>query len=284
MLCMLANGMLFDRVVAASRAVAETRSRAQKVGVIAELLRELAATEVALGVAFLSGELLGGKTGLGYAAVFGVDVAPAASPSLTLVEVGERFEQLAALRGAGAGRRRKELLGSLLSRATEAEQTFLRRLLVGELRQGALEGVMLDAVAVAYGVGPELVRRAAMLSGKLVSVALAARKQGEAGLAAFHLELFRPLAPMLAQPAPNARVAVGTLGRAILEYKLDGARIQVHSRSPRVRIVVFSRGGGQRLNCLRRASAEARIRPRGHSRNPWAARVWRRRAPRSARR
>jgi DNA ligase-1 len=141
--------------------------------------------------------------------------------------------------GSGSGRRRTELLGRLFSASTGDEQAFLKRLLLGELRQGALEGVMLDAVAQAFHIPVETLRRAVMLSGDLAEAAAAARREGSAGLSAFGLELFRPLAPMLAQSATNVGEALDALGTAHFEHKLDGARIQVHKDE--ARIAVYTR-------------------------------------------
>jgi DNA ligase-1 len=234
------HGTLLSAVVETSHAVASTRARSKKVTLIAELLRRLAADEVGLAVPYLSGEVPQGRIGLGYAAVHGITVAPAANATLTLGEVDARLSELQGTRGGGSGARRSELLGGLLARATEAEQGFLRRLLVGELRQGALEGVMHDAVAVAYAVRPESIRRAAMLAGNLSVVAVAAQARGEGGLAEYRLELFRPLGPMLAQSANSAESALAALGTAILEYKLDGARVQVHKLGDEVRLFTRS--------------------------------------------
>jgi DNA ligase-1 len=230
----------FERLVEASEAVGATRSRSAKVTRLAELLRGLDPEEVVLAVAYLSGELPQGRVGLGYATVFGVEAPPAADASLLLREVDARLDDIANARGAGSGRRRTELLGALYARATLREQEFLKRLLVGELRQGALEGVMLDAVAEAFRVPAELVRRAAMLTGNTSIVAAAARTAGEAGLRAYGLELFRPLGPMLAQSAAGPNEALERLGTAILEYKLDGARVQVHKSGDDVRIYTRS--------------------------------------------
>jgi len=190
-----------ERLVAASEAVTSTRSRSAKVARLADALKGLAPPEVALAVTYLSGDLPQGRIGVGYAAVFGTEAPAATTAELTLREVDGRLGELAAQRGQGAGRRRLEGLGALLARATEREQAFLKRLLVGELRQGALEGVMADAVAMAFGVPAERVRRAAMLSGNPAQVAAALSAQGQAGLESFQLELFRPLGPMLAQSA-----------------------------------------------------------------------------------
>jgi DNA ligase-1 len=228
------------RLVEASEAVSSTRSRSAKVARLAEALKGLDPTEVALAVTYLSGDLPQGRIGVGYAAVFGTEAPAEATAELTLREVDRRLGEIAALRGEGAGRRRTESLGALFARATEREQAFLKRLLVGELRQGALEGVMADAVAMAFAVPAERVRRAAMLSGNLAQVAAALAAAGAGGLESFRLELFRPLGPMLAQSAAGTNEALGTLGTAILDYKLDGARIQAHKSGDEVRLYTRS--------------------------------------------
>jgi len=162
--------------------------------------------------------------------------APAATASLTLRTVAEAFEAIAATRGAGAGVARAERLRALFALATAAEQDFLVRLVVGELRQGALEGVMLDAIAKAANVAAPAVRRAAMFAGDLAAVAQAALVEGESGLARFGIELMRPVSPMLASPADGIDAALATLGTAAFEWKLDGARVQVHKAGEDVRV------------------------------------------------
>jgi len=229
-----------EGVVEASEAVASTRSRSAKVARLAGALKLLDPIEVALAVAYLSGDLPQGRIGVGYAAVFGTEAPAATTPELTLRELDERLGEIATQRGSGAGKRRTEALGALLARATEREQAFLKRLLVGELRQGALEGVMADAVASAFDVLAERVRRAAMLSGNLAQVAAALRAEGPNGLEKFHLALFRPLGPMLAQSATGTTEALSTLGTAIFDYKLDGARIQAHKSGDEVRLYTRS--------------------------------------------
>jgi DNA ligase-1 len=228
--------VLLERVALASDRVCATRSRREKVALLSACLTELLPDEVAIGVAFLSGELRQGRIGIGYAAVRALAVPAASAPSLTLLEVDRSFERIANSRGPGSGAQRERELGSLLARATPVEADFVRRLLLGELRQGALEGVMADAVAQAYGVAPASVRRAAMLSGDLRQAALAARARGEAGLSEFKLQLFRPVQPMLAQSAVDASDALSRLGSAAFELKLDGARVQVHRSEQEVRI------------------------------------------------
>jgi DNA ligase 1 len=233
--------MLLARLAASSQAIGETRSRKRKTAAIAELLRELmdrSPDELPIAVAYLSGSLPQGKIGLGYAAMK-IDAAPAAEPSLTLREVDTTLAAIAGARGKGATRERHRLFGELLARATASEQALLESLVVGELRQGALEGIVLEGVATAASVDAGAVRRAAMLAGDLGAVAAAAFDGGAPALSRFGLEVGRPLQPMLAQTSGDAEDALGRLGVASFEYKLDGARIQVHKRGDD--IAVFSR-------------------------------------------
>jgi DNA ligase-1 len=149
------------------------------------------------------------------------------------MEVDGTLDQLAAIRGP---REKGNLLRDLMSRATEPEQRFLMALLVGELRQGALEGVMIEALAKASGIAAERVRRAVMMAGDFANVAQAALTEGEDALSQFDVQLFRPVQPMLAQSAEDTKEAIADLGEAALEYKLDGARIQVHRSGDEVRV------------------------------------------------
>lgn len=228
--------VLLAAVVAASAEVAATRSRKAKVSAIATLLGGLDAAEIPAATAFLAGELPGGRAGIGWSTLAASRRPPAASPRLTVSEVDSSIDAIRAVSGQGSARRRGELLGELLGAATESEQRFLIRLLRGELRQGALEGVMLEAIATAAQVPAESVRRAFMLSGRLAATASAALCSGVGALAEFRLELGRPLRPMLASPAETLESALAELGVASVEYKLDGARIQVHRDGDRVHV------------------------------------------------
>jgi DNA ligase-1 len=225
-------GVLFSEVVETSAVVAATRSRLAKVAALAELVRRMTTSAV---VSFLVGAPSQGRIGAGWRTVFDLAVPPAASPSLTVSDVDAALGAIASTSGKGSTGRRTALLTDLFSRATEAEQDFLRRLLTGELRQGALEGVMLDAIARAADVPGEVVRRAFMLSGSLPETAVAAMT-GEEALAAFRLEVGRPVRPMLASPAESLPDALAELGACVVEHKLDGARIQVHRSGDEVRI------------------------------------------------
>jgi DNA ligase 1 len=227
---------LLADLVAASRDVTETSSRSRKVAILAELLSGLDPNEVAVAAGFLSGTPRQGRVGIGYATVYGVADAPAAEASLTIGDLDVAVDAIRAATGPGSAGRRKQLLGDLLARATQEEAEFVRRLLTGELRQGALAGVMADAVGKAAGVPPEVTRRALMLSGDLTRTAEIAMAQGEEGLRAVGFELFRPVLPMLASSAESVTDAVRSFELASVEWKLDGIRIQAHRRGREVRI------------------------------------------------
>lgn len=231
--------MLFADVVSASGAVGATRSRIAKIATLAGVLGRLAPDEVEAGVGFLAGTARQGRIGVGWASVFGVEVPAAAEPALTVGRVDAVFTELAGTSGAGSTQRRRDLLGGLLAAATTDEQDFLRRLLTGELRQGALEAVLADAVAAATEVPAATVRRALMLSGDLGATAVAALDGGAAALEAVRLRVMRPVRPMLASPAESLDDALAELGECTVEHKLDGARIQVHRDGERV--LVFTR-------------------------------------------
>ncbi|TWS24247.1 ATP-dependent DNA ligase [Tsukamurella sputi] len=231
--------MLFAEVVAASTEVAGTRSRTAKIAALAALLRTAQPADVRAVVAWLSGELLQGRLGAGWRTVARtVDgLAPAVEPTLTVAEVTTALDELAGTSGAGSVARRDAVLAGMFGRATAEEQRFLIGLITGELRQGALAGVVTDAVARAAEVPLETVRRAAMLSGSLPDTAAAALRGGADELAGFGLELLRGVSPMLASPAEDVASALADLGPDVsVEFKLDGARIQVHRRGDEVRV------------------------------------------------
>ncbi|MEB2363733.1 MAG: ATP-dependent DNA ligase [Bryobacteraceae bacterium] len=231
--------MLLSRVVETSRKVAETSKRLEKLDLLARLVRQLTPDEAEIVIPFLSGTTRQGRIGIGYATLRDAASPPAEDSSLEIAEVARIFEEIARVAGRGAERQKQQLLHSLLSRSTQAEQRFLTALLMGELRQGALQALMVEAVAKAAGIAPEHVRRAVMVAGGVVPVAQAVLSSGEAGLARFSIELFRPVQPMLAQTAEDIDEAVACLGEAALEFKLDGVRIQAHKSGSDV--VVFSR-------------------------------------------
>jgi DNA ligase-1 len=224
-------------LVDASRDVARSSGRLEKIGRLADLIRSLPAEEIEIAIAFLSGSPRQGSIGVGHAALSATAaVTPVEAPALTLAEVDEVFGELCAIAGKGAATARARALTHLFARASSEEQHFLRRLLYGELRQGALEGVLVDAVARAAAIPPARIRRAAMMAGSLGHVARIALSQGDAALDAFSIQLLRPVQPMLAESADSVDEALDELGDASLEYKIDGARIQVHKAGGDVRM------------------------------------------------
>jgi DNA ligase-1 len=224
-------------LVQASAQVAGTPSRLAKVRILAQCLRALAADEVEPALAYLSGDIPQGKLSLGYGTLRDAARPPAATPRLSVLDVDAVFERIKRARGKGAGASRAAELASLFSAATAPEQDFLVRLIAGELRQGALEGMMLEALASAAAVPAAEVRRAASLAGGLAPVARAALTGGAAALAPFSIRLMQPVLPMLAQPAETVAGALEALGgRALFEWKLDGARVQVHKAGGDVRV------------------------------------------------
>ena len=266
--------MLLNELAEASAAVAVTRARNAKIERIADLLGRVPPSEVTAAVAFLSGELLQGQIGVGYAALSGLlraaadpnQAQPPGRPPLTLTDVNAAFEAIGAVSGAGSQAERRRLLGELFIRAETGEREFLVRLLSGDLHQGALEGVMTDAVAKAAGVAAEEVRRAHQLGGSLPEVALAAlagkppegvapdsipadtaaapsgsdrSERALAALRAITLRVGRPVHPMLAASAPDVTAALDRISPAAAEWKIDGIRIQVHRRGDHV--AVFTR-------------------------------------------
>jgi DNA ligase 1 len=234
------NAVQLSELARTWRAVADESGRRQKVLHLVEALAGLAPQEVQAGVSLLSGELPGGPVGVGWAKVQDAAKAPpAAAESLTVQGVQGALQALRDLKGKGASGERSRRLYELFGAATGPEQLFLRRLLVGELRQGALEGVMHEAIAAASGAPLPAVRRASMLSGALPAVAKTALVQGAGALSRYRLELFVPVSPMLASAAADAGDAIARLGEAAFEHKLDGARVQVHKHHDEVR--VFSR-------------------------------------------
>jgi DNA ligase-1 len=233
--------MLLAELVATSAAVAEASSRLLKIGRLAELLRRLTRAEVETAIAFLSGELRQGRIGIGPAAIREARPSVASdSPVLHLLEVDDAFARMSVITGRGSGDVRVRLLRELLARATADEQDFLVRLLFGELRQGALEGVLVEAVARAGDLPSAAIRRAVMMAGALAPVARAVLVEGEGGLSHFVVQILRPVQPMLAQTAADIDEALAELNQEVaLEWKLDGARIQVHKAGDEIK--VFSR-------------------------------------------
>jgi DNA ligase-1 len=222
--------MLFDQVVQTSARVAATSSRTAKVVALAETLAGAGGGELLIVAHYLSGSLRQRRTGVGWRSVADRP-APAAAPTLTVQAVDAALAELALLAGTGSQGVRASLLAELMSAATADEQAFLAGLLTGETRQGALEGLLIPAIAAAFAVGVDAVRRAAMFAGSIPVVAVAAHAGGEAALADITLQVGRPVLPMLASSAPTIAEAFERFGGGpvAVEAKLDGIRIQVHA-------------------------------------------------------
>ena len=228
--------MLLAELAKVSAALAATRSRLKKTRELAALLRKLPPSEIAIAVAYLTGALPQGKIGLGYAIVKAARTAPTVDAVLAVSAVHGTLSAIANVKGAGSQAARTRLLSGLFGQATQEEQVFLEHLILGEMRQGALDGVMAEAIAEASDLAPDAVRRAIMLSGDLAGVADKALQQGQTGLDSFSFELFRPIKPMLAQPAEAVGEALDQMGQSAFEYKLDGARVQIHKLDDQVRV------------------------------------------------
>src|SRR5580700_1969961 len=202
--------VLLAELAEALRVVSRTSARLAKVAALADALRAAGAAEVPVLVAYLSGELPQRQIGVGWAALRSVP-PPAETATLTLLAVDEAMSGIKAVGGKGSAAERKRLVGELFAAATAEEQFFLVRLLSGELRQGALDGVMTEAVARASEVPVALVRRAVMLRGSLPAVAEAALDGGAEALSSFGLLVGQPLKPMLASSAPSVEAALGKI-------------------------------------------------------------------------
>jgi len=228
---------LLASIVATSRQVAATPARSAKVRLLADCLKAMGAEELEIAVLYLSGEIRQGRIGIGFSALRSRASEAASTSGLQIVEVDRLLEELAAIRGSGSSARRADALRDLFGRATREEQEFLLRLLVGELRQGALAGVMIEAIATITQVPLAEVRRAAMYESNLGVIARVGRESGPAGLQRFQLQVMSPIAPMLAQTANDVEEALQALaGDVAFEWKMDGARIQLHKRGSEVRI------------------------------------------------
>jgi DNA ligase-1 len=233
---------LFADLVGTSQRVGAASARRTKVRELASFLAALQPDEIDIAVHYLSGEIAQGRIGIAYKALQAAAATEMANEALlSIAEVDRSLATIADIRGAGSAARRAQALRALFSRATPAEQKFLLRLVVGELRQGALGGVMLEAIAAAADVPVTDVRRAAMYSKSLGTVARIALLEGTEALARFQLELFVPAAPMLAQTAADVGEALRALGgEAAFEWKMDGARIQMHKVGDEVRVYTRS--------------------------------------------
>ncbi|MFC9586610.1 ATP-dependent DNA ligase [Streptomyces yangpuensis] len=231
--------MLLAEVARVSREVAATSARSRKTALLAELFAAAPPEEAGLVISYLSGRLPQGRPGIGWRTL-AQESAPAPQPTLTVRDVDAAVSALAAEAGAGSAARRSALVAGLLGAATEAEQAFLRSLLSGEVRQGALDAVALDGVAAAAGVPAAALRRAVMLDGSLPRVAEAVLAEGAEALRAVTLRVGRPVQPMLAGTAGSVTEALAALGPCAVEEKLDGIRVQVHREGEDVRIYTRS--------------------------------------------
>jgi DNA ligase-1 len=229
--------MLLSGLVECVGRVRATPRKLEKVALLADLLRQTRGRESELCALYLTGTLPQGRVGVGWATLHsGLTEGPVEGEPLTLLDVDRMCEAMAGERGAGSAERRLAAVKALFGRARPEERRFLVELFMGEVRQGALEGVLLDAIARASGLALAGVRQAAMYSGNVGLVARAALEEGAAGLARFSLKLLSPVAPMLASPADDVLAALGRLGPAAFEWKVDGARIQVHKAGDEVRV------------------------------------------------
>jgi DNA ligase-1 len=230
------ESVLLEALVNTAEAVASTRSRLAKVGALATLLATLEPDEIAPAVGILIGKPRQGRVGVGWRGFSAAMGTPATAPSLTIADLDTLLDRLAATSGAGSAGDRSRELRDFADRATEREQGFVVRVLLGEMRTGALEGVLSDAIARAADRSGDAVRRAAMLSGDLGETARLALTGTPADLDAVGLVVGRPVLPMLAATAASVTAALTTAGEASVEYKLDGARIQVHRAGDDVRV------------------------------------------------
>ena len=228
--------MRFEEVAHASRSVTATPKRSEKIAVLADLFARMPPDEIEAGVAFATGTTQHGRLGVGWAMLRDVRPVPSGSPTLTIGGVDRTLAELAAISGAGSQARRRELLRELLAAATESEQQLLVSIIGGELRQGALDGVVAAAVARAAGLPVADVQRGAMFAGSLPVAARVALTVGHAGLAAIELTPTTPVQPMLASPAADVAEAITATGLASVEWKLDGARVQAHRAGGDVRL------------------------------------------------
>lgn len=227
----------FGRLVQTSERVGNTRARLTRRELLSALLAELSDAEFYIAVLYLRGVLRQRRTGVGYATLKRVlPVAAAGEMRLSLMQIDDNLQRLAAIRGSGAAGRREAALRELLQAASAEEQRFLLRLLCGEVRRNKLDGVVLEAVAEATQVPDTLLRRALTLRGDLAEVARIARSGGAEALTALTPSPFQPLQPMLADSAGSCAAVVQRHGDSMLEYKLDGKRVQVHKRGWQVKV------------------------------------------------
>src|SRR5688572_12445813 len=251
---------LLATVVAASTQVAAVPARSAKIRILADCLRSMEPAELEIAVLFLSGEIRQRRIGIGPAILRSCITGGAAAAALEIMEVDGLLDELAAIRGTGSSARRAAALGALFGRATRDEQEFLLHLLVGELRQGASAGVMIDVIAAVTGVPLREVRRAAMYERNPGIIARAGLDAGAPGLQRFQLQVMSPVAPMLAQTATDIDEALESLaGEIAFEWKMDGARIQAHKQGELVRI--FTRNLNEVTAAIPEIAAAVRMLP-----------------------
>jgi DNA ligase-1 len=229
--------MRLDALVEISEQISATTRKKQKVSLIAGMLLQARGEEIALAAHYLSGQIRQGRIGVASKILRGAlqDLSPS-PPPLHLIDVDRFFEVIARESGPGSTKRKVQALCELLSRCNQRERAFLIRLIMGELRQGATEGLMLEAVGQASSLSHQRLRQALMFSGDIGEVAQVALEEGPSGLARFGPSLFHPISPMLASPAEGAEEAIARLGEAGWEYKIDGARVQIHKQGDDVQI------------------------------------------------
>jgi DNA ligase 1 len=228
--------MQFRELVEVSRRISETSRRLQKIALLAEFLKRLSSEEIPIAVSYLSGNLTQGKIGIGWASLRDADYSQEPSVRLTLSEVDAAFQRISETSGPGSSAVRLRLIRELMARADAAERDFLSRLVVGELRQGSLEGIMIEALARAADIPVDKMRTGVMLSGDLPLAARAALEMGISGLAQFKVRILHPFQPMLAQSADTLSEAMHSMENPALEYKMDGIRIQAHKSGKDVRV------------------------------------------------
>jgi DNA ligase-1 len=247
--------MLLAEIAHTSQAVAAASARTEKIALLAALFADAEPEDAPVVTTYLAGRLPQRRVGVGWRTLADRP-APAERATLTVAEVNAALDRIGAVSGKGAQTRRKELLDTLMSAATEAEQDFLVRLLTGELRQGALDAFAVEGLAAAVGADAAAVRHAVMLGGSLGAVAQALLADGPGALDGFRLQVGRPVQPMLAQSAKDVDEALDRLGPCAVEEKLDGIRVQVHLEENRMR--VFTRTLDEITGRLPEAAAAAR--------------------------
>lgn len=241
--------MDYADLVRAAQQVAATPKRGEKVAILAEWFRHVPPDEVEIAVGLLLGRPRQRRLGVGWASLAELRGSAAESSvtklgdrsaitSLTIREVDEKFSDLAGFSGSGSQRARHQALTELFQRATPAEAEHLKAVIIGEVRQGANEGVITDAIAKAAGRPLAAVRRAAMLLGGIGPAAAAVT--GGDDLSAIGLVPGTAVQPMLASTAATVSEAIARIGHSSVEAKLDGARVQIHRCGDDVRVFTRS--------------------------------------------